>query len=183
MINTIFKEISLKSQNRLTFILGILTFLLLLSLNMIDSSLKTAEAPNGIVSFELAMDFSSSQKMISSWNSEARLYAALSLGIDYLFLFAYSLFMAMLTLRAADFFESRNNLLKKAGYILAPALLFAGLFDAIENYALIRILFGQGNEIYSLTAFCFAAVKFLIIIFGFIYLFTALIFWIISKKA
>ena len=89
MINTIFKEISLKSQNRLTFILGILTFLLLLSLNMIDSSLKTAEAPNGIVSFELAMDSSSSQKMISSWNSEARLYAALSLGIDYLFLFAY----------------------------------------------------------------------------------------------
>ena len=51
----------------------------------------------------------------------------------------------------------------------------AALFDAIENVALIKLLLGTNNEIYSLIAFCFALIKFVLIGIGIIYLIIGLL--------
>ncbi|MCL4529010.1 MAG: hypothetical protein M1282_06325, partial [Chloroflexi bacterium] len=43
-------------------------------------------APNGIVSFELAGTLERVTTILSSWSTQAKLYAAFGLGLDYLFM-------------------------------------------------------------------------------------------------
>jgi len=55
-----------------------LTLLLMATLGGIDQPIRTAAAPNGIVSFELAGDTATAQRMIDSWDARARQFAAIT---------------------------------------------------------------------------------------------------------
>lgn len=68
----------------------VLTIGCAVTLRMIDEPLCTAEAPWGIVSLELAWSSAGAGRILDSWDDNARLHAAFSLGFDYLFLCAYA---------------------------------------------------------------------------------------------
>lgn len=129
----------------------------------LDVPLQTPAAPNGIVSFELARTLDSSQSIIQSWDSNARLVAAFGLGFDYLFMPVYALALSLGLLLAGNGKVTwYHNLTTWLGW----GAFVAGLFDMVENYALWRSLIGSLDPMFpQIAAFC-ATIKFILLIAG-----------------
>ena len=153
-----------------TFLAG--TLILFAIFRVLDSPLRTPAAPNGIVSFELAGSPGASGEMVNSWSEYARLSAAFGLGIDYLFMPIYALALSLGILLAAG---RHPGAFAKLGAWLGWAALIAPLFDAVENYALLRSLLSQLFSLWPLVASVCATVKFALLLLGLVY---ALIGWV-----
>ena len=147
-----------------------LTLLVMAALTLIGEPLKTAEAPHGILSFEFAGDASQARRMIDSWDETTRIHAALSLGLDYLFLFAYPATIGLACVWAADLMRERKWPLVSTGILLAWGQAIAGALDAIENAALIKLLIDSIESPWPQIAYWCAAVKFALVIAGLLYL-------------
>ncbi len=135
-----------------------------------DKPLITENAPNGIISFELAKEMDKSLAIISSWDLNAKVNAGLSLGIDFLFLVLYAIFFSTACFLIAQKYSNKNNWIYKTGLLLAKLQFVAALFDAVENIALIKLLLGSINSLFPSIAYYFASIKFTIIIIGIIYI-------------
>ena len=149
-------------------ILFILTIISLIVMSILDIPLKNEIASNGIVSFELAGSLQNSIEILNSWDATAKLYAGISLGFDYLFMLMYSLLLYVLVKHISSKFT--NTSIVKYGNFLAMAMLFSGVLDAIENYALIRLYLGNLDQIFSTIAYYSASIKFSIIGFGILFI-------------
>ncbi len=115
--------------------------------------------PN-IISFEF-----NALKVLAHWKQEStRLWAAFSLGLDFLYIVVYSTLLTLLCLRFAE-----NDFLPKLGFLLAWGQGLAAVFDVIENATLFNILLGSQNERIARTARLFATAKFVLIIAGILY--------------
>lgn len=143
-----------------------LTLLLMATLGGVDRPIRTAAAPNGIVSFEVAGDVAAAQRMIDSWDARARQFAAFSLGLDYLFMVAYSTTIALGCLWAADAFRTGLPALAVVGPWLAWGQWLAALLDGQENVALTVILLGGVAEPWPGVAWWCAVAKFVLIAAG-----------------
>jgi hypothetical protein len=165
-----FEWISLSAQKRTFWVLFVVTIIVMASMQVIDIPLKSELAPSGILSFEFAGDLSHAQKITESWGGSGRIAAGLSLGLDYLFLLIYAGSIGMGCVLVARSVSKRTKQLSKIGILLAWALLLAALLDAVENYALIRVLLGS-NLVYwpRVAAWC-AVPKFVIVAAGLVYL-------------
>ncbi len=164
------------AHKKALWLLGTGTLLLLLVLTIVDQPLRTAASPNGIVSFELAKNIETSRQIIDSWSEKARLFAAFSLGIDYLFLVCYALFLGLAVYKLAQVFSERKTWLARLGIALNWGVFLAAAFDALENYCLIRQLFGTLSTLCPLFAHYFASAKFLLLVLGLSYLIIGLLF-------
>ena len=171
------------------------TLILFAVFRFLDAPLRTSAAPSGIVSFELAGTPVQAQAIIDSWHemafllssvedepvpglvSRAYSFAAFGLGIDYLFMPVYATALALGILLAADKHKGWFAIL---GAWLGWGAFIAALFDAVENYALARMLLM--NEVWSpypeVAAFS-ASVKFVLLLLG---LFCALVGWLWPKE-
>lgn len=171
------------------------TLILFAAFRVLDAPLRTSAAPNGIVSFELAGTPFQALSILDSWRETADLasdvagqpvpglvsraftYAAFGLGIDYLFMPVYATALALGILLAAGrhpgWFFALGAWLGWGAYV-------AALFDAVENFALARMLLL--NEVWSpypeVAAFS-ASVKFVLLLLG---IFFALVGWLWPKK-
>jgi hypothetical protein len=134
----------------------------------LDVPLKNEVAPKGIVSFELAGSLQNSIDVLNSWDANAKLYAGLSLGFDYLFMLMYSLLLFVLIKYVTSKFTKKSVV--KFGNFLAIAMLLAGIFDAIENYSLIQLYLGNLEQIFSTVAYYSANLKFSLIGIGLLYI-------------
>lgn len=164
-----FRRNSKITENHIFILLTIFLFVFIAIMRYLDSYLITDLAPHGIVSFELAKDVFLSRAIINSWDETARTAAGISMGLDFIFLVVYSLFIAILIQKLNDRVW-KNNSFHILGRILVVAILIAAIFDAIENVALIKLLLGDTNEIWSSTAFYFATLKFILILCCIIYI-------------
>jgi hypothetical protein len=108
-------------------------------------------------------------EMIASWGPEGRISAALSLGLDYLFIVAYVLAIGMGCSLVSRSLGKNFGIFAKLGLILAQLQIVAGLSDAVENYALIRILLGTSQLWWAVIAQRSAMVKFVIVGLGILY--------------
>ena len=81
-----FSWLSHRAQNRALVALAAVTLALVAAMNSVGRPLIDELAPFGIVSFEFAGDLEAARAMLASWGERGRLYAALGLGLDYLFL-------------------------------------------------------------------------------------------------
>ena len=142
------------------FSLGI-SAVLLLAMNVLDG---------GIISFEFAGDVARAQQMLSSWGAEAKVHAALSLGMDYLFLVAYSLVISIACVHIANMLKQGWPMMAAAGLFLAWAQFLAALLDAVENYALVQLLLGSQQNLYPSLAWGCALIKFALVGMGLAYL-------------
>ncbi len=125
------------------------------------------DKPN-IVQYELAGSPIASQAIIDAWNPIDRIHAGFSLGIDYLFMPTYSTALALACILAAGVLTSKRW--KSIGVVLAWGAWAAAIFDAIENLALLKILFDlTANDPWPQIAAVCATLKFALIILGMIY--------------
>jgi hypothetical protein len=142
---------------------------------ILDPPLKTAAAPNGIVSFELAGSSLKAQEIISSWDANAQLYAAFGLGFDFLFMPLYATAIALGVLLAAG---RHPGWFASLGAWVGWGAYAAALFDAAENVCLFNLLLGNTSASYASMAALYATLKFGLILLGIVF---ALIGWIWPK--
>lgn len=155
-----------------------LTLLLMAVLNVIGTPLTTDAAPNGIVSFELAGSASQARRIIDSWDEAARIRAGFIQGLDYVFLIAYPLTIGFACLWAAGVIGAQGWPLATVGLLLAWGQLLAGLLDAVENAALVTMLFGTVVIPWPQVAYWCATIKFTLVFAGLIYVALGAVVWI-----
>lgn len=142
----------------------------------LDAPLRTSAAPNGIVSFELAGSPEAARAILDSWDERASLFAAFGLGLDYLFMPLYALALASGTLLAAG---RHNGWFKALGGIAGWGALAAALFDAVENFALWKVLLGGVFSTWPRVASICASFKSGLLLFG---LLIAALAWLWPRK-
>ena len=143
---------------------------LLTAMIALDQALITEASPRGIVSFELAGNIQQALLILNAWNQKGKIYAALSLGLDYMFLVVYALFISIACVLIARKLMYRFAFLAQCGIILGWSQFAAALLDAIENAALIRIILDSQLELWSIIARWCAIVKFGIVAAGLVYI-------------
>ena len=153
-------------QNRAFAIMLPLTLLAMYVEQVTGKPLVSDAAQSGILSFEFAGTLAAAQAMVKSWGQPGQVYAGLNLGFDFVYIITY-----VVAIGLGCVIVARGGLLSQVGIILAWAMFAAGLFDCIENYNLIQILLGNGQEINAMLAQWCATVKFAIVILGLAYFF------------
>ena len=136
----------------------VLTLATLFALAAIDEHLKNPVSPLGIVSFELCAFQSTCSAIQASWDAGARVYAAMSLGLDYLFMLAYPAAIScglVLLLKKGGISPLRRPVM-----LMVYAIWLAGISDAVENYHLFQMLLGQSVIIHQWPATLAATLKF-----------------------
>ncbi len=177
-----YEWLSKTGQKRAFIALLILTLAVMAALRSFDAYLKTDAAPNGIVSYEFAGTLTAAQSMIKSWGDTGRTYAGLSLGIDYLFLIVYAGTIGLGCVLLGEKLSEKFVFAEIIGSALAWGLIIAALLDALENYALIKILFGSTDVFWLTIAKFSAAPKFAIVGLGLIYLIIGTMLKLFLKK-
>ena len=158
-----FDRFSTPAQKRILVIALILSAILLATMRVLDQPLRTPDAPRGIVSFELAKNMAASRQIMNSWNQQATQNAALSLGLDYLFLMVYAVFISAACTQVGKAFQHRSPLIVGTGTALAWVQFLAAILDAIENLALIALLLNSERIWLPAMARACAVVKFSIV--------------------
>lgn len=156
----------------------------------LDLPLRTAAAPQGIVSYELARTAPRAAAILESWRVPEKplpgvdptrpgrldeiilsnprmlyLRAFDQLAFDFLFLFSYAMALSLGSLWAARY--SREP---AVGVMFAWLAWGAAMADALENTMLLRQI-GQGpNGQAAATAFACALIKFGIVVGGLLYI-------------
>lgn len=158
------------------------SLLLLVCLNLLDRPLKTDAAPQGIVSFELAGSLPAATAMMASWGTRAKLFAAISLGLDYLFLVVYAAAIGLGCVLAANGLANRRVPIAALGMALAWGQALAALLDAVENYALIQVLLGTASRGWPFVARFCAIPKFALVAAGLVYMIAGATLFVIKKR-
>jgi hypothetical protein len=145
------------------------TFLLLLAATIGLSAVFRFIGPfsPNIVDFELAGSVAKAAGIISQWNALSRIQAGFNLGIDYLYMPVYSTTIALACVWAAMVLKSR--VWRTVGIMLAWGLWLAAIFDAIENYALLTMLYSNVADPYPMMARLCATFKFSLILLGLVF--------------
>jgi len=157
---------SQKQRKRALVVLVTLALLIIIVFGFTGTTLNTDAAPYGIVSFEIAGSVARAEQIINSWDAPARERAAVSLGLDFLFIPVYVGAVILGIHMAADKIQGRLATWRSW---LTIALLAAGLLDIVENIALLTILFQSPiTPLPSIAKLC-ALPKFTLIIMGVVY--------------
>lgn len=164
-------------QRRIQYFYPLLvaTLLIMVIMNIAGSPLKTAAAPQGIISFEFAASPARAQQMIDSWDVRALTSAGFVQGLDFLFPLVYSSAIALGSIMAGSALQARRQPLAGLGNIMAWGVSLAAFLDYIENIALVRLLLSPVASPWPLVAAVCAAIKFLLIFLALVY---ALYGWI-----
>ncbi|NOY77011.1 MAG: hypothetical protein GXO76_03985 [Calditrichaeota bacterium] len=170
-------------RKRLFWGLLLLTFAAIIGLQIIDGHLKTAAAPSGIVSFELAGTQTQAQNILASWGEKGRVYAGLSLGLDFLFLVAYSLLIALGCILVLPTLQAKSKFLGGVGVFLAWSQFAAALLDSVENVSLIQVLVGSRLDVWPVLAQWCAIPKFTIVAAGIVYIFLGVLISLVAGRA
>ena len=164
-----FEWLSAPGQKRALVLFLAIALAVMAGLFVLGEPLTTAAAPQGIVSFELAGELPLARKILESWGHRGRVYAGLNLGLDYLFLVVYAASIGLGCVLVSRSLPPRLGLLSSAGILLSWMQWGAALLDAVENYALIQILLGSGQECWPTVARWCAIPKFVIVGAGLVY--------------
>lgn len=151
--------------------LVVVTVIVMIGLQAIDAGLKTDPSPGGIVSFEFAGTPKNASAMLAAWGTHGQIRAGLSLGLDYLFMFCYAAAIALGVAMTAKRLAPRGRMWETTGDLLAWGQIIAAALDAVENLALIYVLLGSTDPIWTLLAAVCAAIKFTLVALGLAFVF------------
>lgn len=177
-----FLKLPPRLRNRLFIVFTGWSLLLTAVFQFLDQSLRTAAAPSGIVSFELARTVTNAKAILASWDASARVYAGLSLGLDALYPPLYATAIGLACAGVAIRLQRRGRPgLMVVGIWLTWGMAAAALFDYVENIVLVAQLLGSETVYFPTVAWAMASLKFTIIIVAFLYLIIG-IFFVPSRK-
>jgi len=168
-LTTPFTKLTKSSEKKWTIILLLLLVVIIGLMRYFDAFLINSVCKRGIVSFEFAKDLENSKSILNSWNAAAIKAAYSSLILDFLFLIVYASFIGLLIHKIIKR-AKENSFISKLGILLIWGIFLAALFDVIENIALLNLLSGYLNQIWSSAAYSFAILKFALIFACIIYI-------------
>lgn len=126
--------------------------------------LETPSAPSGIISFELAGDRETSQKIRCEWHWEGTTRTASnSIWLDFLFIPAYVCSLLLACLWASRQLARRKILGAATASTLAYLQPLAGVLDIMENIALLLLLGEHAEGALPFWAALWASLKFLLV--------------------
>lgn len=158
--------VPISQRRRVLFIFVGLSILCYLVFIFLDRPLAATTPPTGIVAFELAGTYEKAGAMIASWNEGSRVNVAFGLGFDFLFMPIYATSLGIAVLLAM---YRRNGSWMMIGGLIGWGVVFATLFDSIENIALFAQLSGSPfSQLAGLALYC-ALIKFSLLILGIFY--------------
>jgi hypothetical protein len=167
-------HLSAAGRRRALWLLG--AAWLLFGLAALPSLNTMSDHGTGVIELELMRTTAKAQEVLSGYGSEGVSAARTSLWLDYPYLVAYALFLG---LACVSMSERARRLGRErwaaAGFLLAWAGPLAGLLDAVENAALLRVLAGHPEQPYPAIAFLCAVPKFVLSTVAVLYLLTGLI--------
>jgi hypothetical protein len=172
-MNPPFHFLEQQTRNRWMKITLVVALGMTVLMNVLGRPLKTEAASGGIISFEFAGSVANAQAMMASWGEAGRLRAALGLGLDFLYPLVYATAISLGCVWATERIRPSRPQLANLGIWLAWGAWLAALLDYVENISLIQMLLGSSSEFWPLLAFGCAAVKFILIIIGILYILVA----------
>jgi hypothetical protein len=153
-----------KSPRRGLIVLGLFVGSLVFLLLMRGPVDEMSDRGVGVIEFEVARTSEKASEYYALLGDEGRDEAQKQLYLDYPYLILYGLFYAaaciVVSARAAERGMSR---LAGWGQPFAIAALAGAACDAVENFALLRVLAGHPDQPWPGIAFTFASAKFLLI--------------------
>ncbi|MBM3152273.1 MAG: hypothetical protein FJZ96_08770 [Chloroflexi bacterium] len=162
-----FEFVPAKIRKAVLLIFVLLSLLILCLFQFVlDPPLKTALAPLGIVSFEMAWSVDAVRAILGSWDWSAKVYAAFGLGFDFLFMLSYTFAIGLGTLMASS---RMGRQFAGIGKWTGWGVVAAALLDVVENILLFTIMTVGNYPPYALFASLAATVKFLLIFIGLVY--------------
>ncbi len=180
MIQSPFYNLSKKAAKKLIIILSIFIVILIFIMHYLDTQIQNGNSNNGIISFELAKDLSKSISILNSWSLLSKISAGVSLGLDFLFLIIYSLFISLIIHKLNEKLWKYKKMYI-LGIILIWCMFLAAFFDIIENIALIKLLLGNLKQLWSSLSYYFSIAKFSLLAFGVSFIVVNLLFIIFKK--
>ena len=174
-----FLFLSRSAERKLSIILFVLVVIMVVVMRFFDAPLKNEVSPQGIVSFELAKDVNKSAVIIESWDAAALASARWSMTFDFLFLIVYGLFIGLLIHKLNRIWIKSS--FQTIGIVLIYLVFLASFFDIIENIALLLLLRGDLEQIWSSTAYYFAMMKFIILAIALVFLIVSTITFLLKK--
>ncbi len=126
-----------------------------------DELKKPCITPYGVISFELAKDSETAKNILDNWGEDTVNVAKYQTWMDFLFILAYVAALSFICFWVA---EGNKGILSLAGLTIGWILPVAGLFDVIENIALLRMLNSGADDLPARIAFWMALPKFTIIL-------------------
>lgn len=159
---------SIPDNTLMQVLLPLLALTSLLTLVLLAIPLKPS-----IVQFEF-----NAREVIKSWHEVDKRWAAFSLGLDFLYLVVYSTTISLACVLAANVIQAYSLLLATLGIWLAWGQGLAALLDAVENTALVRVLFSDEMNFSPKIAKWCAILKFCLIALGLLYVGMGGVFWI-----
>jgi hypothetical protein len=146
-------------NNKFAFGFMVLLISSVVAMQYLNAPLVNDVCTGGIITYELAKELPISTAILDSWDQTTKIMAAIGLGFDYLFLIIYSSFISLLIFKVNEKIWI-NTTIYKVGQILIYLTYTAAFFDMVENFALIKLLQGNLDQIWSSTAYYFAMPKF-----------------------
>ena len=171
----------MKRDSYSVWLLVLLTLAVMLAMRTLDAPLRTGAAPQGIVSFELAGRLDKIRAVLDSWTPRARIFAGISLGLDYLFMLLYGLLLWWIVRLLALRFP-KGSVFYAGGLLLSAIIWVAVGADALENYGLIRLLTGGLQASWAHIARFSAQLKFAIVGLGLLYALVAGLLLLFRRK-
>ena len=158
-----------------------ISIILMIALNLAGGPTITPSAPYGIISYERAGSILRSLEILTSWDDYGRGSAAFSLGLDFLYMLAYSCTIALGCIWSSRVLRERDWPLADLGAPFAWGQWLAAVLDAVENIALIVILLGSVVSPWPELAKWCALVKFALIFLGMAYAFFGLVMHLMQR--
>jgi hypothetical protein len=163
-------SVLVKSPRRGLVVLGLLVATLAVGALALPALGDMSDRGVGIIEFELARTSEKASEYYTELGDEGRDAARESLYLDYPYLILYALFYAAACIVvAARAVERGMARLAGLGRPLAIGALVGAACDAVENFALLRVLDGHTDQPWPAIAFTFASLKFLLLIAASLY--------------
>jgi len=123
-----------------------------------------ANVPHGIISFELAKDGETAEKIITHWRCPNKVdtIAKREINVDFLFIPSYVALLGFLCFSIANATEGPLSVLALA---LGWAMPIAGLLDVVENVALLQMLNHEAADLPAGIAFWTALPKLIVTLY------------------
>jgi hypothetical protein len=150
-------------SSQLGIIFMILTALTLWAGNQADPHLEGSPYKRPMIDFEKAGSITQAHtflREVEKADPDARRKLYTALRWDYLFLFLYPALIAAGCLIVVNFLETKKLWGVGLGLIIIALQPLAAIFDAVENYALLRILDGSLKNLWAQLANWLATAKF-----------------------
>lgn len=139
------------------------TVALFIILLVVNEPLKTAAAPQGMISFQLAATLEQSLAIITSWHQDRQRWAVMSLAIDFLFILVYLVTLVRLTGYCLS--DRPGVREQQIGRWVRALFVAAGISDVGENILLLNNLAAPSDTL-SLAATGCALMKFTGLLLG-----------------